>query len=851
MSLREHIAEHFWSYTIVGGLLGWAAVKGEQYAKDDQYAADAYDMNLHVWLCGRCHHVFDEKEEADECCLDEVDETAESVQAEMFIESDGLAVAVEGLDGTYLTDGEIKMGYTSASEAGFEPKELKTVMWVWDDIEGYGAYLATEQITFLSESFGAESKERTFLITPIFDWPDDIHTEDSLARMPFTITLDEEDTIRLAGSTDYGELQDLLFDYMVSYDESGWFGAGNPEPRWDFQEVMPDGTLMDSHFEAESFGAEGVERTFLISVREYDEPVWLITLKEDNDPEYEPMTDEEWMEATQSLPKNFTFKIPIYVSSSAPEWRVISDEVIDRIADETDNGDGGWFPLYYSIHEKLDDGSIVEIDMSSRFRFGAETFAADQECEGCGISGLMLDADGECRRCWEKRQTFGAESFHADPLLDYIKQRERERNAGTVKLQGMGRMKGTKAEDVRVGDVLLWNQGGSSQVLSITPKGKKSLLWKTRTADNREWERTVRKNRLVVVARPNSYTAKKYQAESYVRRDERHLRPYQRSGLAFGGIVACKQENCPHGHCPRCGNCDDVLDNDGDGSEDDDNPMFCGACGESFSAESFASVVLAPEETTSPMRQALMTNYLIRKSMMEEELRYLQQEVLNGRMSRKQMAYRLMELEHRLRAEEDPKKRHKVKYLSGVKVKPRKLNGDLPPEVAMKRTLIGRESPETIKVEWDSNTQPIGSDPFNEVEWGAEQIEKGRRHRVGGQIVEECVDIQGGKVDETSNYYRVRFRDPKDFTNFRVPAWAARAANSIGAKYYDVRGSKITMGQTKEGGWKIQSVMVPNNSFVNPKEAAIIANHIQDRIEREGKWAKKECKDNERVLVVL
>tara|TARA_R110002060_G_scaffold71525_2_gene80155 strand:+ start:684 stop:2861 length:2178 start_codon:yes stop_codon:yes gene_type:complete len=51
--------------------------------------------------------------------------------------------------------------------------------------------------------------------------------------------------------------------------------------------------------------------------------------------------------------------------------------------------------------------------------------------------------------------------------------------------------------------------------------------------------------------------------------------------------VACKQENCPHGHCPRCGNCDDVLDNDGDGSEDDDNPMFCGGCGESFSAESF------------------------------------------------------------------------------------------------------------------------------------------------------------------------------------------------------------------------------------------------------------------------
>ena len=470
-----------------------------------------------------------------------------------------------------------------------------------------------------------------------------------------------------------------------------------------------------------------------------------------------------------------------------------------------------------------------------------------------------------------------AESFHADPLLDYIKQRERERNAGTVKLQGMGRMDGTKAEDVQVGDVLLWNQGGSSQVLSITPKGKKSLLWKTRTADNREWERTVRKNRLVVVARPNSYTAKKYHAE-YFNADS--ICPCE-----CGGIIA-EHDDRGYGvwECPQCGEDSDVdlgeicsvcWDKEILGEsyyENSNSSQECRECygtgglydshmgiddrcricrGTGYEKEDFASVILAPEETTGPMQQALMTNYLIRKSMLEEKLRYLHQEVINGRMSRKQMAYQLMELENRLRAEEDPKKRHKVKYLRGVKVKPRKLNGDLPPEIAMKRTLIGRESPETIKVEWDSNTQPIGIDPFNEVEWGAEQIEKGRRHRVGGQIVEECVDIQGGKVDETSNYYRVRFRDPKDFTNFRVPAWAARAANSIGVKYYDVRGSKITMGQTAEGKWKIQSIMIPNNSFVNPKEAAIIANHIQDRIEREGKWAKKDCKDRERVLVVL
>jgi len=159
---------------------------------------------------------------------------------------------------------------------------------------------------------------------------------------------------------------------------------------------------------------------------------------------------------------------------------------------------------------------------NSKFRSYAESFSAelkrDSCCCGatkskpcaCMIQGVM-ECNATCPCSLEK----SAESFGADPLLDYIKQREREQNSGTVKLQGMGRMKGTKAEDVRVGDVLLWNQGGSSQVLSITPKGKKSLLWKTRTADNREWERTVRKNRLVVVSKPNSYTAKKYQAESF------------------------------------------------------------------------------------------------------------------------------------------------------------------------------------------------------------------------------------------------------------------------------------------------------------------------------------------------
>jgi hypothetical protein len=725
--------------------------------------------------------------------------------------------------------------------------------------------------------------------------------------------------------------------------------------------------------------------------------------------------------------------------------------------------------------------------------------------------------------CVSDKGTYGAESFHADPLLDYIKQREREQNAGTVKLQGMGRMKGTKAEDVRVGDVLLWNQGGSSQVLSITPKGKKSLLWKTRTADNREWERTVRKNRLVVVSKPNSYTAKKYHAESfaveysrtnkrycptcyklygrktrgadilihdngdktylfhcgahkltvynhgaesYVRRDERHLRPYQRSGLAFGGIVACKQENCPHGHCPRCGNCDDVLDNDGDGSEDDDNPMFCGACGESFSAESypaesegergegvcvmcgqwgdnlfkntfgisvcdscrldkkskrlrkyyncgscghtegfkdyiksggsltaddfdrcenceypkcanereqnaslcmicadnwrkehstcpnclnsvevcdkydlcpppppntkmewgrgfaesfqaplfpkrklrrslrnacercgdegyrksgisntqcercnrwvhnccllpshdqhgedvvscqdcaenFASAVLPPAQTEGIIDAVMMSHYMQQRSILEQEVRYLEQELLGGRITRKQFAIKLLELENRFSSEEEPKRKGIVRYMRGVPVKPRKLNGDIDPaEAAKKIDIAGKELVESIEVEWDSDNKPEAEDPFSEVKWEAESMKKVGEHRVGRVTVEECVDVRADKADAVGRYYRIRFRDPVDFENFRVPAWASRAANTIGRKYYDVLGSKITMGQTPRGEWKIQSVMVPLIPRLTPDGALVIANHIQDRIEREGQWAKADCQDKERVLLV-
>jgi hypothetical protein len=111
----------------------------------------------------------------------------------------------------------------------------------------------------------------------------------------------------------------------------------------------------------------------------------------------------------------------------------------------------------------------------------------------------------------------------------------------------------------------------------------------------------------------------------------------------------------------------------------------------------------------------------------------------------------------------------------------------------------------------------------------------------------ECIDIVATKADPTRNFYRVRFRNPKRFRDGRytTPKWASRAAETIGTRYYGVSGCKITMAKPKDGSWMIQSILVPKAESVDERRALTIANHIQDRIEREGEWAKKVCRDNE------
>lgn len=68
-----------------------------------------------------------------------------------------------------------------------------------------------------------------------------------------------------------------------------------------------------------------------------------------------------------------------------------------------------------------------------------------------------------------------------------------------VRLQGIGWFTGTPADELKVGDVLVWNYGHRSTILGIEPKGKLSLTLRMREHhDEQESSRVVRKTRLLV-----------------------------------------------------------------------------------------------------------------------------------------------------------------------------------------------------------------------------------------------------------------------------------------------------------------------------------------------------------------
>lgn len=71
----------------------------------------------------------------------------------------------------------------------------------------------------------------------------------------------------------------------------------------------------------------------------------------------------------------------------------------------------------------------------------------------------------------------------------------------SIHLIGIGRVAATTADDLRVGDVTIWNYGYREVVVAIEPKGAQSLTVTIRSRDGKDYQRTMRRTRLVGIAR--------------------------------------------------------------------------------------------------------------------------------------------------------------------------------------------------------------------------------------------------------------------------------------------------------------------------------------------------------------
>lgn len=81
-------------------------------------------------------------------------------------------------------------------------------------------------------------------------------------------------------------------------------------------------------------------------------------------------------------------------------------------------------------------------------------------------------------------------------------------------------------------------------------------------------------------------------------------------------------------------------------------------------------------------------------------------------------------------------------------------------------------------------------------------------------------------VDQSENYYHVRYRDPDEFDEIRTPDWAENVANSV------VEGSEVRTGDEHGNeDWTIQSVLVPVDAVVDEAEARDTADEILDKME--------------------
>jgi hypothetical protein len=95
--------------------------------------------------------------------------------------------------------------------------------------------------------------------------------------------------------------------------------------------------------------------------------------------------------------------------------------------------------------------------------------------------------------------------------------------------------------------------------------------------------------------------------------------------------------------------------------------------------------------------------------------------------------------------------------------------------------------------------------------------------------------VEAKRVDESKNFWRVRFRDPSQFAEFRnvSEGWAKPLLESIAP------GSEIVMGKTEAGNWFVQAVLIPKALYTEDG-AREVAEAIQDEVERDKKYESRD-----------
>lgn len=69
--------------------------------------------------------------------------------------------------------------------------------------------------------------------------------------------------------------------------------------------------------------------------------------------------------------------------------------------------------------------------------------------------------------------------------------------ARTLHLQGIGKVLGVPLAEIQAGDVLMWNYGSKSEVVSVEPVTANTYALTTRTADGKTWTQRKRGTTLV------------------------------------------------------------------------------------------------------------------------------------------------------------------------------------------------------------------------------------------------------------------------------------------------------------------------------------------------------------------